>query len=232
MTPEDRQMNRRRFFREGLRELLKPLAQTVEPIERAAHELGKLERIAGSPPASPATPPKPTAGLKPDVYLRPPGALDEQAFRETCSRCGTCVNVCPVKCIKIDTTGQMAGGAPYIDVNTQPCVACDGLYCMNNCPSGALVPTSLVNIDMGLAKWHEETCVRTQGGENCTKCVDECPLGTAAIDIDGPRIKVKSQGCIGCGVCQFHCPTTPKSINIVPKGHVPTPPESPPPPAV
>lgn len=220
MTPEDRQMNRRRFFREGLRELLKPIAQTIEPIERAAHELGKLERIGAPAPARPAE----TQGMKPDVYLRPPGALDEMAFRHTCSRCGTCANVCPVNAIKIDTTGYKAFGAPYIDVDIQPCVACDGLYCMNNCPSGALVPTPLTRIDMGLATWHEQSCIRTHG-QNCTACVDQCPLGTAAIDIDGPRIKVKEKGCIGCGVCQFHCPTTPKSINIIPKGHVPTPPE-------
>lgn len=205
-------MNRRRFFREGLRELLKPLAQSIAPIERAAHELGKLE-LVGIPA------PKPMQGVNTETYLRPPGALEEMAFRETCSRCGTCANVCPVNCIKIDTTGHIASGVPYIDADTQPCVACDGLYCMNNCPSGALVPTPLVQINMGLAAWQRETCLRTSG-ENCTICVDQCPLGSAAIDIDGQGIRVKEKGCIGCGVCQFQCPTTPKSIQVVPKGHM------------
>jgi ferredoxin-type protein NapG len=207
-------MNRRRFFREGLRELLRPLANSIEPLERAAHELGKLERI-GTPAV---TTPDPTRTLPttPESFLRPPGALAEEAFRQMCSRCGTCANVCPVKCIRIDTSGTVAGGAPYIDVDTQPCVACDGLYCMNNCPSGALVPTPLTQIDMGLAVWREDTCVRTRG-EQCTACVDQCPLGTAAIDIDGPRIQVKASGCIGCGVCQYYCPTSPKSIVVIPK---------------
>ena len=84
------------------------------------------------------------------------------------------------------------------------------------------VATALVNIDMGLAVWDRNVCIRTTQGENCTTCVDQCPLGTAAIDIDGMAIKVKENGCIGCGVCQYRCPTTPKSINIVPRGRATT----------
>ena len=41
----DRPVNRRRFFREGLRELFKPLADAIEPLERAANHIGSLENF-------------------------------------------------------------------------------------------------------------------------------------------------------------------------------------------
>ena len=43
MRDDDKPIPRRRFFREGLRELFKPLASGLENIERITHELGKLD---------------------------------------------------------------------------------------------------------------------------------------------------------------------------------------------
>ena len=31
------------------------------------------------------------------------------------------------------------------------------------------------------------------------------------------KIHVIAAGCTGCGSCQFHCPTSPKSITVTPK---------------
>ena len=50
MSRDDKPVNRRRFFREGLRELLKPLAQAIEPLEKVTRELSKLDDQY-SPPA-------------------------------------------------------------------------------------------------------------------------------------------------------------------------------------
>lgn len=201
--PDDRPLNRRRFFREGLRELLKPLADAVDPLERTVRGLSRLE--------------EPAAGRRVPlrVWLRPPGALPEAQFLDACSRCGECVKVCPAQCIRIDPLKAKGDGAPYIDIDHMPCVVCDSLACMHHCPSGALVPTPIGDIDMGTAVWHAETCVRTTG-EECTTCVDQCPLGSAAIELREGKIHVIDEGCIGCGVCQFYCPTTPKSITIIP----------------
>lgn len=208
---QDPRVDRRRFFRHGLRELLKPLAGAVEPIEQAIRH---FETALPSHGARDARSNSRTVAL--DLWLRPPGALPEQQFRETCSRCGDCVNVCPAKCIKIDASGKNGHGAPYIDVDTMPCVVCEGLLCMNVCPTAALVPTPLTRINMGTAVWHAEDCLLTHE-QHCTICADQCPLGEAAIEIKDAAVVVRPQGCIGCGVCEHYCPTSPRSITVIPK---------------
>jgi len=202
---DDKHVNRRRFFREGLRELLKPLGKAIEPLNEVARQFSEMDLSATTPLKSHA--PKQT------VWHRPPGALEGKNFTDVCSRCGECVKVCPAQCIKIDTTAEKGEGAPYIEPNDMPCVMCEGLLCMHTCPTGALRPIPIQDIDMGTARWREETCVRTIG-ENCTICVDQCPMGTAALELNGNRVVVKEDGCTGCGVCQHYCPTSPKSIVV------------------
>ena len=206
--PNDKPVDRRRFFREGLRELLRPLAQAVEPLEEAIRKITDLDAVPMAEPVA--------NRAARGAWLRPPGALPERQFTDACSRCGDCVRVCPAQCIKIDTTGARGNGAPYIDLDTMPCVVCEGLQCMHVCPTGALAPIPLASIDMGTAVWNESTCVRSHD-EDCTICVDRCPVGSVAIELNGNAIDVHPHGCIGCGVCQFYCPTSPKSIVVIPK---------------
>jgi ferredoxin-type protein NapG len=211
---DDKPIDRRRFFRRGLAELFKPLGQAIAPLEKAANQIGSLEEQIARQQAAKEKLTKPQ--IAPPAWLRPPGALDEDAFTSTCSRSGECVQVCPAKCITIDYAGAQGKGAPYIDVNRMPCVVCDGLYCMHACPSGALVPTPLADIDMGTAEWREELCVRSRG-EDCTLCIDRCPIGSVAIELVDGKVAVHAAGCTGCGVCEHHCPTTPRSIVVIPK---------------
>lgn len=201
-------MNRRRFFREGLREFLRPLTKALEPVEKVVHHIGSLEeQFAPTPP-----PPR----IPDPHWLRPPGAKMEQEFRDACSRCGECVRVCPAQAIRLEPYGEMGQGVPYIDADAMACVLCDGLLCMNHCPTGALSAIPLEQINMGLAVWHEHLCVRPSGAE-CTICIDKCPVGETAIKLVDNRIEVLSPGCVGCGVCQHECPTAPKSITVIPR---------------
>ena len=194
---DDRRVNRRHFFRNGFRELLRPVVDSLDE---------KIDIVRKAMPKA--------VSLK---LLRPPGAVAEAAFLSTCSRCGTCVKACPVQAIRIDANHKIAGGAPYIDANLSPCVVCSTLECMTVCPSGALVPTPIKFIDMGTARWDSQTCLRTRG-DSCRVCVDECPIGEVAIRINvDQRIEVIEDGCVGCGVCQQRCPTNPKSIVVEPK---------------
>jgi len=205
----DQPINRRAFFRTGLRHLLERAITASNPVSRLAEHLAEMP-VKGKVKKKPPSPNRRREPLH--LPVRPPGALPEKQFLDTCSRCGHCVTACPAQCILIDDT---AGGAPHIEIDSMPCVVCDGLYCMSSCPTGALVPTPLNEIRMGTAVWHEETCLRDQD-ESCTICVDQCPLGSAAIELKGGRIEIKPLGCIGCGVCQHECPTAPKSIVIIP----------------
>lgn len=198
MRPEE-PIPRRRFFAQAVRELLRPLAEAVEPLEQAAHQLGQIQTPRDRQPG----------------WLRPPGAINESVFAQTCIRSGNCVRVCPAQCIKIDPAGGIAGGAPYIEPDIMPCVLCDGLLCMHTCPSRALLPTELNLIRMGTAEWNDYTCLRSSG-ENCTICIDRCPIGTAAIELSEGKVLVHERGCVGCGVCQHDCPTNPKSIVVRP----------------
>ena len=147
--------------------------------------------------------------------LRPPGALPETTFLETCQRCGNCVESCPAEAIQVYQSAKPdLSGTPYIDPNSQPCVVCTSLACMQVCPSGALRPLSADQIRIGLAIVNHDTCLRT-GGIECTYCVDKCPIGETAIGFDSQnRVKVISNGCVGCGVCQYECPTAPKSVVV------------------
>ena len=205
----DRKMDRRRFFRHGLAEMMKPLDVAIRPLEKMAHEMGKLDRMQ-SPPA------KKSAMQYERPWLRPPGALPEAEFRLRCTKCGDCVNACPVHAIRVDHSGLDGSGYPYIEVDTQPCTLCAGQPCMPACPTGALQIVPLDMIDMGTAHYFDQTCLRFNGQE-CTACVDHCPVGTAALEIKEGWVVVHEDGCTGCGVCQSNCPTDPKSIIVVPK---------------
>src|SRR5437868_5956617 len=116
--PDKRPFNRRSFFRHGLRELLRPLSAAIEPMQKAAEQVSALDDASRmSPrPSTPYTVPRDASREVPrsvplEVWLRPPGALAEPQFLDTCSRCGNCVSACPAHCIQIDATGARGGGA-------------------------------------------------------------------------------------------------------------------------
>ncbi len=100
--------------------------------------------------------------------LRPPGAIDEDAFLAACIKCGQCVQVCPVEAIKLaDVDEGMGIGVPYIDARAQACdFSCDATQCILACPTGALdhAITKKEEVTMGFAKLVEpENCLAMQG---------------------------------------------------------------------
>ena len=185
--------SRRRFFAESTGRLLRPIANVLErkwPVLRSR------------------------------TFLRPPGAIEESEFLNTCMRCGACADACPVDAIlslRVAQAGDAAAGTPTIFPSRQACVLCDQIPCTKACPSGALqLVAAPSEVRMGLAELSQQACLRSRG-EDCRLCVEECPLGVAAIGLESTgRVRVHRDGCVGCGVCESCCPTTPKAILVRP----------------
>jgi ferredoxin-type protein NapG len=212
-----------------MREAMAPVASIVEkrltPILRAMEQLpdelsgavGGLGNGGRLPLDQLSSGPKPEeVRMNPVRILRPPGAGDD--LGALCSGCGKCVSSCPAEAIKLDRLMGIADGLPYIVATIQACVVCDSLACMRLCPTGALTLVDKFDINMGTAKVSHQTCLRTKG-EACRLCVDACPLGETAITLSKStsRVLVKSQGCVGCGMCEQACPTQPRSIIVEPR---------------
>ncbi|MFQ5847264.1 MAG: 4Fe-4S dicluster domain-containing protein [Candidatus Methylomirabilales bacterium] len=190
----DRSMDRKTFLREAPAVLLRAVAQGAREAR---------------PPA-----PEPPVPL-----LRPPGAAPEEQFLELCCGIGACAAACPADAIQLrpreDDPSRLA---PIVVPDEAPCVVCEELACMAACPSGALTPTTREAIRIGRARVSVGACLSWEGVDlDCNYCVDRCPLGVAAIAMEktargkGPRVK---DGCIGCGVCEYYCPTDPAAIRV------------------
>lgn len=209
--PDPLAMDRRQFFQRAVARAISGLESAVKTSSDQVIQAFKEKGQGGDTPS----------------FLRPPGALAEMEFTQTCSRCGDCVRACPAECIQLEP--GVAGGLPHIVARVSPCVVCDDLSCMKVCPTGALKLVEKIHIHMGLAKVDHDRCLRRpnvaagtddpaggRAGEDCRLCVADCPLGEGAIGIagDGP-VEVRA-GCVGCGICERVCPTEPASIVVIP----------------
>ena len=170
-----------------------------------------LEAVLSSSRADSADPPRPP--------LRPPGAAPEEEFLDLCCGVGACAEVCPAEAIKLVSRADDSGALhPVIVPQEAACIVCEDLACMKACPSGALSLVSREEIRIGLAQVSPDRCLAWSGTDpGCDYCVDRCPLGAQAIRFEraGPvRGPVVEKGCVGCGVCEYFCPTQPSAIRV------------------
>jgi len=154
-------------------------------------------------------------------YFRPPGAMAEAEFLDTCSRCRKCVDACPEYCIVPAQSARMGApeGTPLLFPNESACTMCG--ECMHVCPTGALVPIPEEFIRIGVARISPITCI-AHGEDHCTACHDACPVVPNAVTFPGGIVgsspEVNRDTCTGCGLCVSPCPTEPKSIVVMLRG--------------
>lgn len=189
-------LDRRNFFRHGLRTIARTVADSVS---------AGRETPAASAPADPG---------RPFRRLRPPGALAEPDFLSACTRCDACFDACPVEAIVPVPDGMPDAGTPQILAGDTSCAVCHELACTKVCEPGALLPLhSLAEIEMGLARVDPEHCV-TFHGQACDACVTICPTAPPALSLVDGHPSVDARTCIGCGLCEQLCPVWPKAIQV------------------
>ncbi|WP_229744699.1 ferredoxin-type protein NapF [Neiella marina] len=145
------------------------------------------------------------------VIVRPPHALDENAFVDACTRCEKCIAVCPTNIIV-----KGSGGFPEIDFSAgaAECELCD--KCVEACQDDALNAAN-----EPIWRWQltldEQTCLAYQGVA-CRSCGEYC--ADSAI-LFRPQIggqftpELVSEACTGCGACIHPCPTNALQIQQV-----------------
>lgn len=162
--------------------------------------------------------------------LRPPGVVDEKQFIRRCIRCFQCVRSCPNDIIKI--TGLEAGwdslGTPHIMFDDYGCdYYCH--VCQEVCPNYAIPFQPLPvkqQAKIGLASIDKTLCVVYAKDTNCIVCEEFCPVPEKAVRLSQRTIsrggesivlqypEVIGDLCIGCGLCEASCPSSPRAITV------------------
>ncbi len=160
------------------------------------------------------------------VPLLPPGAKGLKHFERHCTTCQLCVSVCPNGVLRpsSDFSRFMQPEMSYERGYCRP----ECMKCAEVCPAGAIKLTDLAEksaTQIGHAVWVADNCVVNTKGETCGNCARHCPTQAIQMvpkDANDPKSLqipvVNTERCIGCGACEYLCPTRPFSAIYV-EGH-------------
>lgn len=142
--------------------------------------------------------------------LRPPWALEEFEFTETCTRCGECIKQCEEQ-ILVEARGKF----PVVDFRRGECTFCEA--CVNCCEPKAL---KIESEEERESPWSLEIRVNhdcvAQKGVVCQVCGDQC---LERVFRFRPRIggavqmEMEMDKCTGCGACIAPCPVNALTIH-------------------
>lgn len=155
----------------------------------------------------------------------PPGSVSVARFKTTCTACHLCVSACPTQVLYPTWADYGLDGLllPRMNYSASYCNY-DCVACGEVCPTGAIAPLpaeAKKRIQLGTAVFVREDCVVFSKKQDCAACSEHCP--TKAVDtapFEGtlrlPRLD--NELCVGCGACEYACPTTPRKAIFV-KAH-------------
>lgn len=141
--------------------------------------------------------------------IRPPWALDENHFLNTCTGCGECISHCPTHIIK-----SARANLPVIDFTSGECLFCE--HCVDACKPRALVKTEAGSPWSIKASIDETKCLAHKGVE-CRSCYDPCEARAIMMPprLGGISIPIISTNtCTGCGACFSVCPVQAVTMSV------------------
>lgn len=149
----------------------------------------------------------------------PPGARSVKSFYDHCTACQLCVANCPNNVLRPSTDpGHLM--QPKMDFDRGFCRP-ECTNCSQVCPAGAILPItkeekSMVHIGRAVVDY--DLCIANKDGVSCGSCAAHCPAGAISMvrkvkgDNTSPLIpSVLEDRCIGCGKCEYLCPSRPVS---------------------
>jgi ferredoxin len=161
--------------------------------------------------------------VKNSRLIRPPGAQDEQVFLSKCLRCSECMKVCPTNGLQPvkGESGLEGLWTPSLMPRLGHCdYGCNA--CGQICPSSAIPSLTLEQkrqAVIGIAIVDRNRCLPWASTTPCIVCEEMCPTPEKSIRLE--EVSVTDQAgemttlqrpvvlrelCIGCGICENHCP--------------------------
>lgn len=132
--------------------------------------------------------------------LRPPWALSEQQFIDTCTQCAECIDSCPENILF-----KAAGNYPEVNFTHGECTFC--YQCVESCNDAALIGSS------NSTPWTLQAEITDQclvfKGVHCMICREQCEAEAISFI---PKVALPPYPvlnpllCTGCGACLQPCP--------------------------
>ena len=152
----------------------------------------------------------------------PPGSTGIENFTKKCTACSLCVTVCPNNVLipSVKEYGLSGIMQPRMDYHKSFCTY-ECTKCLEICPTGAIMPLTLEAkklTQLGKAVFIKDNCIVNTEKTACGACSESCPTKAVhMVPFEGRLVipETKDEICIGCGHCEFACPTTPyKAIYV------------------
>ena len=158
--------------------------------------------------------------------ITPPGSVSAKNFAQHCTACQLCVAKCPNGVLR-PSTDPMRLMQPEMSFERGACRP-ECVTCSTVCPTGAIKPITVAQKSstmVGHAVWVKDNCLVLTDGVSCGNCARHCPVGAIMMvpsdpqDDTSPMVPaVNIAMCIGCGTCEYVCPSRPFSAIYV-EGH-------------